>query len=419
MNRLAHLNRLSQINSSKSIHFLTPIAQPGSHCPMHTAISLSAGIKGLSSIVIGSRECAYYSRNVPQVAEFVNGHHWSYVMDSDEVVFGCKDGLTDAIKQIDAAGAEAVALISTCVPEIIGDDIEGIIKEVQKQVKAKLLFMKVPQFDCNGSTTGGLYFYEAMLALMEKHDKPARAVNLLGFDPAEWRRSYEPKLLSLLKQNNIDLRYYFSSEASVTDYSKASEASFNIVFSIHNIGLARRMKEAFGIPYFIFQDIYSVNELDKALKMLEDTFNIELQSHFAAERAEAADLEKSTAVLVQGKSFIMTTPYRDTLPMAAYLCGLGMKPLLINADEYCPHNKRWTEQILAGGHDPYLCHMVNEPADAEVLNTVDFDICIGKFKYIEGGRPCLQDMSGLLLKYDYSRTSALLAMLTGGLNGAV
>ncbi len=411
MDNIAHLNRLSKINSSKSIRFLTPVAHPGSHCPMHSAISIAASIKGISSIVVGARECAYYSRGVPNVADFVNGFHWTYVMDSNEVVFGCRDGLIKAVRELDAAGAEAVALISTCVPEIIGEDIDGLIKEIQPEIKAKLLCVKVPQFNCNGSATGGLFFYESLISLMNETGSKPGVVNLLGYDPAAFRRACPPKLITLLRESGADVRFYYASEASVSDYARASEACLNLVFSIHNIGLAKRMEERFGIPYVVVHDLYGVKDWDAAIGVVEKILNISAAGRFAAERERALALEGEVSEKLGGRDFIMTFPYRDTLPLAAYLCDLGLKPLLIHADEYCPHNDVWARRILKSGSDPYVCHMVNEKADAEILNDLPFHICVGKFKYISGGRPCMQDMSDILLKYEYSRTEELLDML--------
>jgi nitrogenase molybdenum-iron protein alpha/beta subunit len=332
-------------------------------------------------------------------------------MDSDEVVFGCKDGIIDSVKKMTAAGAEAIALISTCVPEIIGEDLDAIISEAAQQVETKLIGVKVPQFKSNGSTSGGLNFYEALISLMEKRERIPRTVNLLGYDPAVFRREHPPKLLPVLRNAGIDLRRYFTSEVTVEDYANAPEAALNLVFSTHNIRLAECMRERFGIPYIIFQDIYSVADIDSALLTISETLNTDLQDNFAAERNSASALESEVSQFLIGKKFIMTYPFKDTLPLAAYLCRLGMEPLLINVDEYCPHNSRWTESILKLGYDPHICHMVNVEADAAVLNALPFDICIGKFKYIEEGRPCLQDMSDLAFMYDYTRTAGLLKML--------
>jgi nitrogenase molybdenum-iron protein alpha/beta subunit len=171
------------------------------------------------------------------------------------------------------------------------------------------------------------------------------------------------------------------------------------------------MRERFGIPYIIFQDTYSVADIDSALQLISETLNLDPRDSFSAERNHALALESEVSKVLSGKKFIVTYPFRDALPLAAYLCGLGMEPLLINVDEYCPHNKRSSELILKRGCDPHICHMVNVEADAAVLNALPFDICIGRFKHIEEGRPCLQDMSDLAFMYDYTRTAGLLKML--------
>ena len=378
---------------------------------MHTAVSIAACIKGLSSLVIGVRECGYYSRGIPNVADGGNGLHWVYAMDSKEVVFGCKDGIIDSLKKMEDAGADTIVLISACVPEIIGEDLEAVVREARTRIKAKVIGVKAPQFNSNGSVSGGLNFYEAIGGLMDKRERIPRTANLLGYDPAPFRREYPPKLLPLLHKAGVSMRYYFTSEATVDDYVKASEAALNIVFSTHNIKLAEYMSERFGIPYVVFQNIYGVDDLDGAIFSISMELDADLRGSFAAERESALALESQAAETLRGKKFIMTYPFRDTLPLASYLCGLGMEPLLINVDDYCPHNSKWAERILKLGYDPYICHMVNAKEDANVLNALPFDVCIGRFRYMEKGRRCLQDMSDLAFTHDYARTAGLLKML--------
>lgn len=65
MNDIKHLKCLSAVRSMAAVRQLTPAAYPGVHCPMHTALALAANIRGVSTLLIGTAECGYYSRNVP------------------------------------------------------------------------------------------------------------------------------------------------------------------------------------------------------------------------------------------------------------------------------------------------------------------------------------------------------------------
>ena len=144
---LKHLKPVSRMKSNASVKFLNAGAYPGNHCPMHTALALSAKIKGLSTLLIGTAECTTYARMVIPEPRGEHGEcHWMYLLDSHEVVFGCRKGIIDAINQMDQEGPEAILIIITCVPEVIGEDIEGIIHEIQPQVNARLTFVLMWHF---------------------------------------------------------------------------------------------------------------------------------------------------------------------------------------------------------------------------------------------------------------------------------
>lgn len=97
MSDIKHLACLSMVKSMASVRQLTSAAFPGNHCPMHTALSLGARIEGLSTLVIGTAECGYYSRNVPFSSPYADqGIHWTYLLGDREVVFGCREGLREA-----------------------------------------------------------------------------------------------------------------------------------------------------------------------------------------------------------------------------------------------------------------------------------------------------------------------------------
>ena len=155
MTGIQHLKCLSAVKSMKTIHPLTPAAFPGNHCPMHTALSLGTRIKGVSTLVIGTSECGYYSRNIPITSPYADQSlHWTYILDSKEVVFGFRDGIINTIREMDAAGAKIILLLATCVPELIGEDIDSICYEIQPRIKARLLHIPLGNFKCGSYQPG-------------------------------------------------------------------------------------------------------------------------------------------------------------------------------------------------------------------------------------------------------------------------
>ncbi|WP_263641043.1 nitrogenase component 1 [Methanobrevibacter arboriphilus] len=61
-------------------------------------------------------------------------------LGEDDVVFGAKDKLIEAIKEAeDRYSPKAIFILTTCVTGIIGEDIESAVNEIQPDVKATIV----------------------------------------------------------------------------------------------------------------------------------------------------------------------------------------------------------------------------------------------------------------------------------------
>jgi hypothetical protein len=120
---LKHLRRLSTLRSGKNIKLLTPAVYSGGWCPMRIACNICEDIGGLSYLLVGMPECAIHSLRMSAMPEGTNGElRWLYVLDANEVVFGCRQGVIDALRVMDEGGAKAILMIATCVTDLIGED---------------------------------------------------------------------------------------------------------------------------------------------------------------------------------------------------------------------------------------------------------------------------------------------------------
>lgn len=411
MTDLGHLKRLSAVRSNAGVKFLTPCAFPGSHCPLHPALALAANIRGLSSLVIGTPECATYSRVVLPKPERRHGAlHWTYVLNAREVVFGCRKGLLDALREMDRAGAKAVLLIGTCVPDLIGEDIEGIVREAQPELSARLAFVMMGHFKGNSFPSGSWKTLKAIGSLMEPRTVRPQVVNVMGRGPDE-EHIPMPPLLSALARRGFALRC-LAPGSSLTDFLEAPDAAANLVLSPFTDPLAADMEQAFGTPAFRLHSAYDPAELDAIYAAVAQTLKIEWGSEFGLERQEALSMQEQAKERLFGLRYVGAhIGLLRELPLAAYLAELGMEPLLLHLEEFWPDDKEWATALNARGHDPYVCHMVNSESDTPILESLAPDLCLGE---LSGAKLCiprvpyLSDLYGLC---GYERTKSLLRKL--------
>lgn len=418
MKELQHLKRLSAVKTNAGVKFLTPAAFPGNHCPLHTVLALSSNIRGMSTLVVGTSECANYSRNVIVKSKGENeALHWMYVLDTHEVIFGCRKALMEAIREMDTSGAQAIMLVSTCVPEVIGEDIEGIIQEIQPQIKARLSDVQLGHFKCNSYPSGFWKTLSALGEMMEPRQTRPDVVNILGRSPEE-EHIPMPELMMTLVQKGFQLRF-LAPKSGIDDFIAAPDARLNLILSPYMNPLAEIMKKRYGVPFVSLHETYEVSAIDGLYRSVAEALEIAWNGGFEKQREQALLLQERAREVFRGIRYIAT--HRNALmplPLALYMAELHMEPLLLHLEEFYPDDRHWAKALLERGENPLLCHMVNEQADARVLERLGPDFSFGEIPAGTGKIPCVPYLYEMYGQIGYERTALLLDRMLSTLEEA-
>lgn len=415
-NMFTHLKKLSTVQSNKGVHFLTPSAFPGSHCPMNAAARLAGSIQGLSSLVIGTQECAYYSRLVLREPYGKDGAlHWMYVLDANEVVFGCREGLGKALAEMDQAGAKAILLIVTCLPDLIGEDMEAIVYELHPKLGASLIPISVPHFGCNGYPSGIWRTLEAIGGIMQRQAVIPRSVNLLGLQPAA---SSNAPLLRALSDAGVTLRF-LGPDSSMNEFLLAPDAVLNIVLSPYMTPLANRITKDFGTPFVCLHDRYGIGDIDMAYSHIGEKLGLDWGDVFTDGRNALLTAQKNADGQLRGLDFFATDSTIDPVPLSAYLGTLGMKPLLLHIEEFYQEDRHWAQVLHAQGSDPWICHQVNDLAEAPMFETLRPEFILGNVPALGRKLPYVDQLHQMNGTFGYERTAWLLARMTQALGKPV
>ncbi len=372
-------------------------------------------IQGLSSLLVGMPECATHSRLFSPKPEGKHGElHWLYVLDGREVVFGCRDGVTDALRQMDRAGAKAILLIATCVPELIGEDIEGIIHEIQPEISARVTFVMLGQFKNTSYPPGSWKTMEALERLMLRTARNPRRINVLGRAPDEDHIPL-PSLLPALTNQGFDLRC-LAPGASLENFQNAADAALNLVVSPYTMPLAVKMEQDFGIPFVALHHLYDVEAIDNAYAVIAAQFGFSWDGSFDEERQEALALQEQVKKNFQGFRYVFSVRIDLPLPLAVYLGGLGMEPLLLHLEDYYPEDGSHAKKLAALGFDPLICRIVNAEADVAILEKLAPDLVFGYVPEQRWRKPCVPDIFDFYGQVGYKRTSAILRRMVAAMD---
>jgi len=411
---LKHLKKFSSLRSGNNIKFLTPAVYSGGWCPMRVACNICEDIEGMSYLMVGMPECGTYSRGMSSMPEGASGEQRRiYVLDANEVIFGCRAGVADALRVMAREGARAILIIATCVTDLIGEDLEGLINEVQPEIGARLTYVTLGQFKNFGGASGTWKTAEALGALMPPPAMiDANRANALFIEA--WHNKYEavkfPQIVGALERKGVKIRR-LAAGARLDDFLEAPDASLNLVLSAAMQPLAARMKAAFGTPYAPLHNAFSVAEADAAYDVIAKTFGFEWGCEFDGWRDMALALEERAKAELPGLKYAMLPGVDMPAALAAYLAGFGMSPMLISIEDFHDEDPCYAKRLKAYGYDPPVCRMMNIDHDVEVVRSLGPDISFGALPDpIEGFR-CAEEMGDFYGITGYERTAGILSRI--------
>ena len=213
-----------------------------------------------------------------------------------------------AIKEAIAAhGPPAIFVYTTCVPALIGDDVEAVCRHATEKLGTPCIPVNAPGF-AGSKNLGNKLAGEALLDYVIGTREPAFTtscdVNILG----EYNLSGELwQVKPLLDHLGIRIHACISGDARYNDIASAHRARVNMmVCSTSLINIARKMQERWDIPYFE-GSFYGISDTSDALRNL---------ARLLAQRGAPADLPARTEALIaaeEARAWQRIAPYRESL----------------------------------------------------------------------------------------------------------
>ena len=136
---------------------------------MTGAAACLAGFDGIAVVIHGSSGCYYYPTTLLHAPL-----HGTFILEN-EVIFGSEDRLREVITGLGGTG-KRIAVITTCVPAILGEDIQSMLADLD------VILVDSPGF--SGDVEAG--YANALARLGPRTDPDTPGVNIDGaclFDP--------------------------------------------------------------------------------------------------------------------------------------------------------------------------------------------------------------------------------------------
>ena len=371
---LSQLKRLSAVESRKDIRPLSAVTYPGTHCPLFGAAMTVRQIKDTVLLVIGTEECTYYTKSLSLCyGQFggLSGRCLSFVMNHHDVTFGCKARLEKAAKELmEEYSPKAVFMVTTCVPEMTGEDVDSIADGLSTDWGIPFLTVHTDHFRCDGHLSGIQNVWAACANLMEACPSE-NGVNLLG------KKAGDSELVQLLRQSGAEVFLTLPSDCSLEMLKTAPRARMNIVCSKQALLLAKAMEQRFNIPWISFYDRCLPEEIEEGYRLLYSVLELELPKDIGIKRALLEEKIKMEQPQLAGGSFIYGSAGVEPFVLSAFFARLGMHPVLIQAKEFGEAELHDKTLILNCGDDPYISQSANLVSMQQIYSILKPDLYLG------------------------------------------
>ena len=301
-----------------------------------------------------------------------SGSNWiSTNLTEADVIGGGERKLKDAIAYADREfRPEIIFVVSTCAPNIIGDDVAEIVEQAKKDVSAKVVGLHCPGFKSRVVASAYDAFYHGLLKdiplepeawkdyvpldpvnpkyememAKEKH-RIARTVNLWNATSIGYQD--EEEIVRLLSALGLKVQI-FAEYSNVDEFRKVSQAALNIsMCDVHDDYMLNFLKEKYGMPYYIAGMPIGFKDTRRWLCGIAAHFGLEKEAERLADYEEKIAREAIEPFLqnVKGRRVLVCGGVLRAGTEAMALADLGMEVMGIKAYHYDENAQKLFETL--------------------------------------------------------------------------
>ena len=366
------LNKLSDIKEDSDVKALSYAIFPGTHCPLFGVALTASYIEDLAILVVGTSECTYYTKVFSSNKN--KDKVYSLVLKEKEVVFGADKTVKEAVKYIkELENPTGIMIVTTCVPELIGEDYSGIKVEIEEEIGLPIFVVRTEHYKCNSHIPGMTRAMNSLIEVM-KDVKEKSGINIIGHR-AEGIENTE--MYKILSKNGVEINTIIPFKCKLNEVMNATKARLNIVTDMIALDLAKDMERKFNIPYIFFDKHMNKEIIINNYGKISNILNINILEEVKELIEEYDKLFNKAKDLLKGKSFIYGNTPMMAFETSEFLVELGLEPKMIQIRELYEVDKVWKDKILEKGFNPYITRIANIAPMRELYDKVGADIYIG------------------------------------------
>ena len=281
-------------------------------------------------------------------------------LQESDVIGGGEKKLKDTILYADREfHPEIIFVVSTCVPNIIGDDVEDVVKEAGEGTQAQVTAIHCPGFKSRVVASAYDSFYHSIISHIQLDPIPYKDYQPVErFDPeygikirqfnAKKKMTVnifnatsigpddEAELERLLRAIGLNVRIY-AEYSSAQELRLISHAGLNVsMCNVHDDYILKYLEEEFNIPYIICGMPIGFAGIRAWILEIAEHYEIadKAKSVIDAEEKQLREALKPLLPPIQGKRVMIDGGVVRSLSEAIMMKELGVEVIGVNAYHY-------------------------------------------------------------------------------------
>lgn len=304
---------------------------PGLHCPLFGVCAVMRSIAGITVIYLGTNDCVYFAKKQYLSAEGHEGEEKARVVaaelsDSD-LIFGIGKELKELIKkEYEKTKPDAVYVVTSCSVEVISEDVEGLIRLMDRELPCKVELIKTENFKTVNYQIGIENALDALARGIKKRERRPKTFAVLG---ARFAGADECEPVKILLEHGYTLHSILPFRCGEEQIQTLGEVEFTLVVDPTGRRTAERLRQEYDIPFFLFDQMFSREAIVRAYEGLQELTGIELSGFIRENLADLRRREAQTREKVKGKRFLFAVSGANPFECCLYLTDLEMIPLCL------------------------------------------------------------------------------------------
>ena len=159
-----------------------PIKNYEHGCSTTQALATLGKVEGVIPLLHGPQTCMYQNQMSTLYCRPAHLITAGTLVSKSEVIFGGDESLKEQIRNVHAKyHPKIVVIINTCIPQMNGDDVEGVIIEMERELPdLKIRTLNTGFNYTNAMLRGSDASWVAILQALDKTEKDPGSVGLIG-----------------------------------------------------------------------------------------------------------------------------------------------------------------------------------------------------------------------------------------------